>query len=126
MRTNRSFEELRDHAVALRRAGKPRREIRETRGTHGGLLGELLKGEPMMPGATRPGAKDDLRARARELRTEGMSYKEIAAELGVSKGSCSLWLRDMATPERLSPERRRERMVLAQQARRRSERPLRD
>ncbi|MGK5558182.1 hypothetical protein ACSNOI_41925, partial [Actinomadura kijaniata] len=37
-------------------------------------------------------------ARARELRTLGHSYNEIAAELGVSKSSCSLWLRDLPRP----------------------------
>ena len=35
------------------------------------------------------------RARARELRAEGWTLKEIAAELGVSKGSVSTWVRDV-------------------------------
>jgi len=34
-------------------------------------------------------------ARARELRAEGWTIKEIAAELAVSQGSVSLWVRDV-------------------------------
>jgi len=50
----------------------------------------------------RPNAKDSLRARARELRQQGMAYHKIVAELGVSKSSVSLWVRDVPRPERLS------------------------
>ncbi|GAA1550447.1 hypothetical protein GCM10009678_36690 [Actinomadura kijaniata] len=50
------------------------------------------------PTPTHPRAKPDLRARARELRALGHTYNEIATELGVSKSSCSLWLRDMPRP----------------------------
>lgn len=46
----------------------------------------------------RPRAKDAARARARELREKGLDYEEIATELGVSKGSVSLWVRDMPIP----------------------------
>lgn len=48
----------------------------------------------------RPNAKDDLREKARELRTQGLSYNEIVAQLGVSKSSVSLWVRDIPCPER--------------------------
>jgi transposase len=48
----------------------------------------------------RPNAKDELRERARALRTSGMSYPQIAAELGVSKSSVSLWVRDLPHPPR--------------------------
>ena len=34
-------------------------------------------------------------ARARDLRAEGWTIKEIAAELGVSQGSVSMWVRDV-------------------------------
>ena len=43
-------------------------------------------------------AKDEVRAQARELRRQGRTYTEIAAELGVSKSSCSLWCDDMPRP----------------------------
>ncbi|MBW8481627.1 hypothetical protein [Actinomadura parmotrematis] len=43
-------------------------------------------------------AKPLARTRARELRAQGRSYNEIAAELGISKSTCSLWLRDMPRP----------------------------
>lgn len=49
--------------------------------------------------AGRPNAKDDLRARARELRLKGLTYDAIRGELGVSKSSISLWVRDLPKPE---------------------------
>ncbi|GGV02749.1 hypothetical protein GCM10010275_47320 [Streptomyces litmocidini] len=48
----------------------------------------------------RPNAKDDLRARARELRLQGMTYDQIQVEPGCSKSSISLWVRDLPKPER--------------------------
>lgn len=43
-------------------------------------------------------AKTQLKARARELRRAGRTYDEIVAELGVSKSSVSLWVRDLPKP----------------------------
>lgn len=40
-------------------------------------------------------AKYELRQRALEMRKLGMSYSSIKSELGVSKSTLSLWLRDM-------------------------------
>jgi transcriptional regulator with XRE-family HTH domain len=48
----------------------------------------------------RPNAKDELRERARVMRSDGMTYPRIAAELGVSKSSVSLWVRDLPHPPR--------------------------
>ena len=47
--------------------------------------------------------------RARELRGPGHTYSEIAAQLGVSKSSVSLWVRDMPRTGRLSYEECRKR-----------------
>lgn len=95
------FDTLHEQAVALRRAGKSRRQIKETLGvTHNGDLTRLLGDEPPPVWTRRPNAKDDLRDRARELRAEGWSYPDIAAELGVSKSSVSLWVRDVSIPAR--------------------------
>jgi hypothetical protein len=47
-------------------------------------------------------AKTDLREKARDLRTQGNSYNEIAAQLGVSKSSVSLWVRDLPLPARFA------------------------
>ena len=59
-----------------------------------------LHGEPPRQWTHRhPNAKDDLRARARELRSQGLTYDAIRAELGVSKSSVSLWVRDLPRPE---------------------------
>ncbi|MDF3293794.1 helix-turn-helix domain-containing protein [Streptomyces silvisoli] len=51
-------------------------------------------------------AKHELRARAGELRLAGKTYDEIVAELGVSRSSVSLWVRDLPKPQP-SPERTR-------------------
>ncbi len=45
-------------------------------------------------------AKYELQARARELRLAGKAYDEIVEELGVSKSSVSLWVRDLSKPPR--------------------------
>ncbi len=41
--------------------------------------------------------------RARELRLQGWTYDQIQVELGCSKGSISLWVRDLPKPERREP-----------------------
>jgi transcriptional regulator with XRE-family HTH domain len=43
----------------------------------------------------RSRAKDELRLQARALRTQGLTYGEIAERTGASKGSLSLWLHDV-------------------------------
>jgi transcriptional regulator with XRE-family HTH domain len=98
-----AFTQLREQAIALRRAGRSRREIAGLLAiTSNETLNEALKGEPPQPWTWRPNAKDDLRARARELWEQGWKYHQIAAELGVSKSSVSLWVRDLPRPPRLS------------------------
>ncbi|MEU3712399.1 hypothetical protein [Streptomyces catenulae] len=94
----------RTEAIALRRAGLSRRQIRERLGPLAdGTLTDLLEGEPPPEWTKRPNAKDDLRARARDLRRAGRTYDEIVAELDVSKSSVSLWVRDLPKPTK-SPE----------------------
>ncbi|MEU2162969.1 hypothetical protein QRN89_14205 [Streptomyces chengbuensis] len=98
------FEDLRRQAVALRREGLSLRQIRDR--LHIGnndILNRLVKGEPPPDWTRRPRAKDDLRARARELRLQGMTYDRIQVELGCSKSSISLWVRDLPKPPRPDP-----------------------
>ena len=105
-----AFIELRKQAIALRRAGKSRREIKELLAiTSNWTLNEVLRGEPPQPWTWRPNAKDDLRAKARDLREQGLDYEKIVAELGVSKSTVSLWVRDMPRPPGLSYEECRKR-----------------
>jgi transposase len=105
MDSTRSSDGRREQAIALRRAGKSRREIKEILGIAGNsTLDDLLAGEPPPEWTRRPNAKDDLRAKARQLREQGLAYNQIAAELGVSKSSVSLWVRDLPRPEWLSYE----------------------
>ncbi|MET4673382.1 hypothetical protein [Streptomyces sp. PvR018] len=95
------FEGLRAQAVALRREGLSRRQIRDRLHVdNNDLLNRLLQGEPAPEWTKRPRAKDDLREKARELRLQGMTYDRIQVELGCSKSSISLWVRDLPKPER--------------------------
>ena len=120
-------ERVRERAIALRRAGHSFREIKELLGVgSNATLTEALRGEPPPEWTRRPRAKDDLHARARELRATGLNYKEIAAALGVSKSSVSLWVRDMPRPERLSYEECRKRSAEGAQRYWAAERPLRE
>jgi transcriptional regulator with XRE-family HTH domain len=98
------FEALRTQAIALRREGLSRRQIRDRiHVDNNDLLNRLLDGEPAPEWTKRPNAKDDLREKARELRLKGLTYDQIQVELGCSKSSISLWVRDLPKPERRSP-----------------------
>ncbi|MEU2540364.1 hypothetical protein [Streptomyces iakyrus] len=103
------FEGLREQAVALRRAGLSRRQIRDRLHVdNNDILNRLLEGEPPPAWTKRPNAKDDLRERARELRLQGWTYDQIEVELGCSRSSVSLWVRDLPKPEpRYTPEEQR-------------------
>jgi transcriptional regulator with XRE-family HTH domain len=95
------FEGLRERAVALRQSGCSLRQIRdELKIFNNDILNQLVKGEPPPAWTKRPNAKDDLRERARELRLQGWTYDQIQVELGCSKSSISLWVRDLPKPER--------------------------
>lgn len=96
---NADFDTLREQAIALRRSGRSLRQIRdELKIFNNDLLNRLVKGEPAP--ARRHRAKDDLRDRARELRLQGWTYDRIQLELGCSKSSISLWVRDLPKPDR--------------------------
>ncbi|SMQ16839.1 Putative ATPase subunit of terminase (gpP-like) [Streptomyces sp. Ag82_O1-12] len=103
------FEGLREKAVALRRQGLSLRQIRdELKIYNNDVLNQLVKGEPPPAWTKRPRAKDDLRERARELRLQGWTYDQIEVELGCSRSSVSLWVRDLPKPEpRYTPEEQR-------------------
>jgi len=111
----------------LRRAGKSLRQIKQILGPmSNSTLHDALRGEPPPEWTRRPKAKDDLRASARELRTQGMDYEEIAEALGISKGSVSLWVRDQPTPARLSYEECRKRSAEGVSRYWAAERPVRE
>ncbi|MFD8236996.1 hypothetical protein ACFV20_34605 [Streptomyces sp. NPDC059696] len=95
------FEGLRQRAVTLRRQGLSLRQIRdELKIYNNDILNQLVKGEPPPAWTKRPNAKDDLREKARELRLQGWTYDQIEVELGCSRSSISLWVRDLPKPER--------------------------
>jgi hypothetical protein len=100
---------LREQAIALRQAGRSRSQIKEALGVMDNrVLTEWLRGVPPPEWTRRPNAKDDLRAQAREMRKQGLRYKDIAAKLDVSMSSVSLWVRDLPAPPRISPPKSEE------------------
>jgi transposase len=77
MRNPQQLDLLKERAVMLRRQGKSRREIKQILGPMSNTtLNDALRDEPPPEWTRRPRAKDMLRARARELRTQGMDYEE--------------------------------------------------
>ena len=127
MRTSQELDRLREQAITLRRAGKSLRQIKQILGPmSNSTLHDALRGEPPPEWTRRPNAKDDLRASARQLRTQGMDYEEIAEALGISKGSVSLWVRDQPTPARLSYEECRKRSAEGVNRYWAAERPVRE
>lgn len=122
-----AFEQLRERAIALRRAGHSRREIKALLGiTSNETLGKALRGEPPPDWTRRPRAKDDLHDKARELRAQGHDYAEIAAALGVAKSTVSAWVHDMPWPDRLSYEECRQRSIDGSRQFWAAERPARE
>ena len=122
-----AFPQLREQAIALRRAGKSRREIKDLLAIGSNwTLNEALRGEPPQPWTWRPNAKDPLRDKARDLREQGLNYNQIAAELGVSKSSVSLWVRDLPRPPGLSYEECRKRVAEGVRRYWAAERPIRE
>lgn len=89
---------LGEQARAMRAAGSSRREIQAALGIGDDLARDFLRGTGLPESLRRPRAKDDVREKARRLREAGWTYPQIAEELGVSKSTCSLWLRDMQHP----------------------------
>jgi transposase len=85
----------------MRLAGMSRSQIADALGLGSGgePLGRWLHGVPAPAWTRRPTAKDDLRATAVAMREKGRSYREIQAEVGVSKSTLSLWLRDVPLTE---------------------------
>ncbi|WP_240140180.1 hypothetical protein [Streptomyces sp. MUM 178J] len=118
------FEGLRAQAITLRREGLSRRQIRDRLHIdNNDILNRLLEGEPPPEWTKRPNAKDDLRDKARDLRLKGMTYDQIQLELGCSKSSISLWVRDLPKPPRRDPS---EQAKLAARKRWEHERAVRD
>jgi hypothetical protein len=103
---------LREQSIALRQAGRSRSQIKEALGvTDNRVLTEWLHGVPPPEWTRRPNARDDLRIQAREMRKQGMRYKDIAARLHVSMSSVSLWVRDLPVPARLLLEASKQRSI---------------
>ena len=59
------------------------------------MLQDWLRGIPPPEWTRRPNAKDDLRARAVELRGQGWSVNDIALELGVARSTAWQWVKHL-------------------------------
>lgn len=97
-RTPEEKAALKVRATEMRLAGIGRARIGRELGIGAELVGELLRDVPPPSWLGRVRAKDEHRAAAEALRRQGRTYKEIQQELGVSKSSLSLWLRDLPGP----------------------------
>lgn len=97
-RTAEELAELKAEATRLRQAGIGAKRIAKELRVGAPLIHDLLRDVPVAAALTRPNARDATRAAAELLRADGRTYDEIAEELGVSKSSLSLWLRDLPHP----------------------------
>jgi transcriptional regulator with XRE-family HTH domain len=97
-RSDDEIRELRERAAVPRAGGVGAKRIAQQLGISRHLTSELLRGVPVPASLMRLRAKDDLRDAAIALRRAGRTYNEIKDELGVSKGSLSLWLRELEFP----------------------------
>jgi hypothetical protein len=88
---------------ALRTAGLTGKQIRErlpgvSTWAVNCAINRDAKARAVHPGL-RARAKDADRERARALRLEGKTYRQIQAELSVAQSTLSMWLRDLPHPE---------------------------
>jgi transposase-like protein len=103
------------------------REIQARTGLGRNRLHELLRGVPPPERTRRPGAKDDLRAAAVELRAGGRSVNDIARQLGVAKSTAYRWVGHLPLdPDETVAERRRAHSSLMTEARWAAHREARD
>jgi hypothetical protein len=77
------------------------RKWAEEYGTDKSKVDRAIRGRTFMhldaiePPVIRIVKKEELKLKAREMYTQGMTYPQIKKELGVSKSSISLWCRDL-------------------------------
>jgi transcriptional regulator with XRE-family HTH domain len=92
-----------DQIRALRADGLTAKQIRERLPAVSAWVVNCAINRDAKARAVHPGlrarAKDADRERARALRLEGKTYKQIQAELSVSQSTLSMWLRDLPHPE---------------------------
>jgi hypothetical protein len=91
-----------DQIRALRAQGLTAKQIRERLPEVSAWVVNCAINRDAKAQAAHPGlrarARDADRERARALRLEGRTYKQIRAELGVSTSTLSMWLRDLPHP----------------------------
>ncbi|MEV0273306.1 helix-turn-helix domain-containing protein [Hamadaea sp. NPDC050747] len=103
-------------------------QIRELLGVSRAQIDDWLRGVPVPEWTKRPNAKDELRARAVDLRRSGHTVPGIAEELGVARSTAWQWTKhiplagDPADAERRRANARR--MTDARWERHRSERAV--
>ena len=97
------YAQLREEAIALRRQGFSLNQIGRRLGRRSNVVSRWVRTVPFEgfnaealeeQARGRRARNADLYHRAIELRKAGWSYKMIGAEIGVSKSTLSIWLRD--------------------------------
>jgi transposase-like protein len=103
------------------------RQIQNRLGIGKDRLYELLRGIPAPAWTKRPNAKDELRARAVELRAKGCSVVDIGLELGVAKSTAYQWVKHLPI-DNGSPraKEQRQQAVLLREAKSAARRAARD
>jgi transposase len=71
------------------------RQIQQRLGVGKDRVQDWVRGIPPPDWTRRPNAKDELRARAIEMRRRGATVDDIANELGVAKSTAFLWVRHL-------------------------------
>jgi transposase len=87
-------DDRRDEARRLRvDPGLSLSQLKKHFGVGDGTLTEWLRGVSPPLWTRRPNAKDDLRSRAVQLRSEGWSVNDLAVDLGVAKSTAYQWVK---------------------------------
>jgi transcriptional regulator with XRE-family HTH domain len=90
--------DIKERARELRRQGMSVKQIGAELGLHSTHnVKDRVRGVPPPAWTRRPPAKDAERARARELRSQGLTYDEIASELNVQELDLALDTRSPAS-----------------------------
>lgn len=98
-----AVESVTDQIRELRSKGLNTRQIRERLPGVSAWVVNCAINRDARAQAVNPGlrarARDADRERARAMRLEGRTYQQIRTELGTSKSTLSMWLRDLPRPE---------------------------
>jgi hypothetical protein len=88
-------------------------QLRDHFGVSRDTLADWLWNEPTPDWTRRPNAKDELRKQAVQLRIEGRTVPEIAAELAVAKSTAYQWVKHLPLDATIAQGQARRRRFLS-------------